>query len=121
QFHNNTMDGGGTFMGFSGSPIQVLSGAFIGSLRNNVFYNFATLSDLPMLSGDYGESTNPPLQRLRYADYNDFYNPDAPNQLNYGLGVVGKTPGSAGFGLHDLGGFQVHQNPQVSPAAIVSL
>ncbi|HLJ48142.1 MAG TPA: hypothetical protein VKU01_19140 [Bryobacteraceae bacterium] len=119
QFNNNTMDGGGTFMNFSGSPVTVLSGAFIGSLRNNVFYNFESSADMPTLTGDFGESTNPPLQRLRYADYNDFYNPDAPNQTNYGLGVVGKAPGSGGYGLHDLGGFNGHMNPKfTAPTAL---
>src|SRR5262249_26086305 len=71
QFHNNVMDGGGAFMGFSGSPVTVLDGAYIASLRNNVFYNFAGLAGGPILTGDYGESTNPPLARLRYSDYND--------------------------------------------------
>jgi hypothetical protein len=112
QFHHNVMDGGGAFMAFSGTPVAVLPGAFIGSLRNNVFYNFADLAGSPFLAGDLGESTNPPLARIRYADYNDFYNPDAPNQLNYGLGVVGTSPGTAGYGLHDLGGFNGHMNPK---------
>ena len=119
QFHNNVMDGGGTFMGFSGSPISVTSGSFIGSLRNNVFYNFASLAGGPVLAGDYNESSNPPLPRLRYSDYNDFFNPDAPNQTNYGLGVVGVAPGAAGYGLHDLGGLNGHVNPKFTqPTAI---
>jgi hypothetical protein len=112
QFHNNTMDGSGAFMNFYGPPVRVFDGAFIGSLRNNVFFNFEGSSGEPILTGDLGESTNPPLPRLRYADYNDFYNPDAQNQLNYGLGVVGKSPGTAGYGLHDLGGFNGHANPK---------
>jgi hypothetical protein len=119
QFHNNTMDGGGRFMGFDGSPISVTSGSFMGSLRNNVIYNFAGVSGRPVLSGDYNESTNPPLARLRYSDYNDFYNPDAPNQTNYGLGVIGVAPGTAGYGLHDLGGVNGHVNPKFTqPTAI---
>src|SRR5262249_22826413 len=65
QFHNNTMDGGGTFMSFAGPPVSVLNGSFIGSLRNNVIYNYAGLTGLPMIAGDLGESTNPPLPRLR--------------------------------------------------------
>jgi chitodextrinase len=119
QFNNNTMDGSGPFMGFSGAPLRVFSDSFVGSLRNNVFYNFAGLANEPVLAGDQGESTNPALVRLRYADYNDFYNPDAPNQTNYGLGVVGKTPGTAGYGQHDLGGFNGHANPKFSaPTAL---
>ncbi|HEY1339874.1 MAG TPA: Ig-like domain-containing protein, partial [Bryobacteraceae bacterium] len=119
QFHNNVLDGGGPFMMFSGKPIEVTAGSFIGSLRNNVFYNFASLAGQPALAGDLGESTNPPLPRLRYADYNDFYNPAAPNQTNYGLGVVGLAPGAAGYGMHDLGGFNGHMNPKfVQPTAI---
>ncbi|HTS24238.1 MAG TPA: Ig-like domain-containing protein, partial [Bryobacteraceae bacterium] len=111
QFHNNTMDGGGTFMAFSGSPISVTSGSFVSSFRNNVIYNYAGLDGRPMLSGEYNESTNPPLPRLRYADYNDFFNPDAPNQTNYGLSVIGVSPGAAGYGQHDAGGFNGHVNP----------
>ncbi|MBZ5595204.1 MAG: hypothetical protein LAP39_23415 [Acidobacteriia bacterium] len=111
QFHNNVMDGGGAFMMFYGPPISIENGSFIGSLRNNVFYNFATQTG-SALSGASGESTNPPLPRLRYADYNDFYNPNAVNQASYGLGVVGKSPGAAGFGLHDLGGFNGQVNPK---------
>ena len=112
QFHNNTMDGGGTFMSFSGSPISVTDGSFISSFRNNVIYNYAGLDGRPMLSGEYNESTNPPLARLRYADYNDFFNPAAPNQVNYGLSVIGASPGAAGYGQHDAGGFNGHANPQ---------
>jgi hypothetical protein len=119
QFHHNVMDGGGTFMGFSGSPISVTSGSFMGSVRNNVFYNFASLAGGPVLAGDYNESSNPPLPRLRYSDYNDFFNPDAPNQTNYGLGVIGVTPGAAGYGMHDLGGLNGHVNPKFTqPTAI---
>lgn len=106
-------------MGFSGSPISVTSGSFIGSLRNNVFYNFASLAGGPVLAGDFDESTNTPLLRLRYSNYNDFFNPDAPNQTNYGLGVVGVTPGAAGYGMHDLGGLNGHVNPKFTqPTAI---
>ena len=118
QFHNNVMDGGGTFMKFYGAPVSVGSGSFMGSLRNNVFYNFASQVG-PRRCRRIGESTNPPLPRLRYSDYNDFYNPDAANQTNYGLGVVGLAPGSAGYGLHDLGGFNGHMNPKFTqPTAL---
>jgi fibronectin type III domain protein len=112
------MDGGGTFMTFYGSPISVESGSFIGSFRNNVLYNFATQTG-PVLAGSIGESTNPPLQRLRYADYNDFFNPDASDQTNYGLGVVGIAPGASGYGMHDAGGFNGHADPKfVQPTTI---
>src|SRR6185436_14722049 len=80
---------------------------------------FASPFGGPALSGALGESTNPPLQRLRYSDYNAFYSPAAPNQTNYGLGVVGLAPGAAGYGMHDLGGFNGHMNPRfVQPTAI---
>src|SRR5262249_2380545 len=115
----NTWDGGGLTMLFSGVPVTVGQGSFIGSLRNNVFYNFASQVDSPVLSGQLGESTNPPLPRLRYADYNDFYNPNASNQTNYGLSVIGLAPGAAGYGMHDLGGFNGHANPKFTqPTAI---
>ena len=118
QFHNNSMDGGGTFMTFYGSPISVESGAFIGSFRNNVIYNFATQTR-PAIAGSIGESTSPPPERLRYADYNDFFNPDASDQTNYGLSVVGHAAGTSGYGMHDLGGFNGHADPNfVQPTAI---
>ena len=119
QFYNNVMDGGGTFMQFTGTPVSIGAGSFMGSLRNNVFYNFASRIGSPALSGALGESTNPPLQRLRYSDYNDFFNPDADNQTNYGLGVVGLNPGSAGYGLHDLGGFNGHMNPKFTQPTVL--
>jgi hypothetical protein len=119
QFYNNVMDGGGTFMQFTGAPISVSSGSFLGSLRNNVFYNFASRIGTPALGGAQGESTSPPLLRLRYSDYNDFFNPDADNQTNYGLGVVGLSPGSAGYGQHDLGGFNGHVNPRFTQPTVL--
>jgi hypothetical protein len=119
QFHNNTLDGGGTTMLFYGVPITVGNGSFIGSLRNNVFYNFASQTDSPVLSGSPGESTNPPLARLRYSDYNDFFNPNAVNQTNYGLGVVGIAPGAAGYGMHDLGGLNGHVNPKFTQPTVL--
>ena len=119
QFYNNVMDGGGTFMQFTGTPVSIGAGSFMSSLRNNVFYNFASQIGSPALSGELGESTNPPLQRLRYSDYNDFFNPDADNQTNYGLGVVGLSPGSAGYGLHDLGGFNGHMNPKFTQPTVL--
>jgi hypothetical protein len=112
QFHNNTMDGSGTFMAFNGSPISVTAGSFIGSFHNNVIYNYAGLDGRPALSGEYNEFTNPPLARLRYADYNDFFNPDAPNQTNYGLSVIGVAAGAAGYGQHDAGGLHGQANPK---------
>ncbi|HKA01760.1 MAG TPA: Ig-like domain-containing protein [Candidatus Solibacter sp.] len=119
QFHNNTMDGGGTFMSFSGPPVSVLAGSFLGSLRNNVIYNYAGLTGDPVIAGDLGESTNPPLARMRYADYNAFYNPDAPNQTNYGLGVIGLAPGAAGYGMHDAGGFNGHVSPKFTNPTVL--
>ena len=119
QFYNNVMDGGGTFMQFTGVPISVSGGSFLSSLRNNVFYNFASHIGTPALGGAQGESTTPPLERLRYSDYNDFFNPDADNQTNYGLGVVGLSPGSAGYGLHDLGGFDGHMNPKFTQPTVL--
>jgi hypothetical protein len=119
QFHNNVMDGGGSFMAFYGNPMSVTSGSFLGSLRNNAFYNFASLAGGPAVAGALGESMNPAPQRLRYADYNAFFSPGAPNQTNYGLAVVGKTPGSAGFGLHDAGGFNGQVNPMFTQATAI--
>jgi hypothetical protein len=71
------------------------------------------------VAGSIGESTTPPPPRLRYADYNDFFNPDAADQTNYGLSVAGVAPGTPGFGMHDVGGFNGRVNPNFTqPTAV---
>jgi hypothetical protein len=114
DFHNNTWDGGGQTMEWYGAVLAVTPGSFVASLRNNIFANFALLTGFPVVAGSFGESLNPPPQRLRSADYNLFFNPQAQSPVNYGLAVVGKSPGSAGFGLHDLGGFGQQLDPQLA-------
>src|SRR5262249_40467260 len=40
-------------------------------------------------------------------------------QTNYGLGVVGISPGAAGYGLHDLGGLNGHVNPKFTQPTVL--
>ena len=98
EIWNNVFDGCGTL---PVPGIGVGKGAFVKSLRNNVFCN---LLGKGMVAGGWNEKPATPLvERLGYADYNCFFNPDAPVRDNYAVGVVGKTERTdAGFALNDL-------------------
>ena len=116
QFHNNVMDGGGTFMGFAGSPVSVTAGSFIGSLRNNVFYNFAGLAGGPVLAGDLGESTNPPLSAASLFRLQRLLQSRRAQPDELRIGRRWDRAGAAGYGMHDLGGFNGHVNPKFTAA-----
>jgi ferric-dicitrate binding protein FerR (iron transport regulator) len=118
EIWNNTFDAGGT-MNVPG--LEMNSGGFVKSLRNNVYYNFGhqekfIRSAQAMVRPVWTEPlTDPPPVQLGYADYNAFYSPLAKVKRNYALGVQGKTERKdAGFAYHDLppGGAP---NDQVDP------
>jgi len=98
EIWNNVFDGCGTL---PVPGIGVSKGAFVKSLRNNVFFN---LLGKAMVGPSWDEKTVTPLpERLGYSDYNLFYNPDAPTRDNYAVGVAGKTERKdAGFALNDV-------------------
>jgi hypothetical protein len=89
--------------------IEVAEGAFVKSLRNNVFCNFAH-SDryykrpqgmIRAAWNDEGADEKSP--RLGYADYNLFHNPKTKTPRNYLLSVEGKAERKdAGFGRNDV-------------------
>jgi hypothetical protein len=83
--------------------------AFVKSLRNNVFYNFAHGEKYykrpqAMIRATWNdEPAEEKPARLGYADYNLFHSPRAKSQRNYLLSVSGKTERKeAGFGLNDV-------------------
>jgi hypothetical protein len=111
EIYNNTFDGG---QGFVGPVLAVGPGVTIASVRNNLFYDLYT--NWPWGNGvirpSWGEtlSGSPPRpssdpDRMTYANYNAFYNPNATaGTINYAIGVDGATYGSAAFGSGDVNG-----------------
>jgi hypothetical protein len=106
----NTFDGGGNALAWRDAVIHVAFGSILGSLRANVFTNDSDGS--PLLATPAYDPTPTQIDRLAYADYNDVWNPLAPNRPLYGLGVVGRRLGQPGFGGHDLGGANGQANPR---------
>jgi hypothetical protein len=105
EFYNNTLDAGGTTMRATGPAVAIDKGCFLGSLRSNAIYGF------PYFRNDGGaaavrpgalEGVVPPPVRLGYADYNLFYNPEAPQPRNYSVSVQGHSVRTDGFGGHDV-------------------
>lgn len=106
EIWNNTFDAGGT-MNVPG--VEVNPEAFVKSLRNNVFHNFAHgeryIKGAQAMVRPSWQETIPADKpdRLGYADYNLFHSPAARVRKNYALAVAGKTERKdAGFGLNDL-------------------
>ncbi|OAI45210.1 hypothetical protein AYO44_13050 [Planctomycetaceae bacterium SCGC AG-212-F19] len=106
EVFNNVFDGGDRL---DVPGIEVAPKAFVKSVRNNVFFNFAHKEKYykmpqamirPLWNDDTGSDKAP---RLGYADYNLFYNPKVKAPRNYLLSVAGKEERKdAGFGLNDI-------------------
>ncbi len=106
EVFNNVFDGGGWM---DVPAVEVAPGAFVKSLRNNVFYNFGhreryykgAQAMVRASWNDEAADQKPP--RLGYADYNLFYSPRVKAPVNYRLSVPGKAERKdAGFGLNDV-------------------
>jgi hypothetical protein len=106
EIFNNVFDGGGRL---DVPAVEVSPGAFVKSLRNNVFYNFAHKERyykgpqgmVRAAWNDPAADTKPP--RLGYADYNLFCSPKAKVPRNYLLSVAGRVERQdAGFGRNDV-------------------
>jgi hypothetical protein len=102
EIWNNTFDAGGTM---SVPGVEVNAEAFVKSLRNNVFFNFAhgeryIKGAQAMVRPSWQETLPAALpDRLGYADYNLFQG----GRKNYALSVAGKAERKdAGFGLNDV-------------------
>lgn len=106
EIFNNVFDGGGRL---NVPAIEVAPKAFVKSVRNNVFYNFAhtekyykrSQAMIRMSWNDDSGEDKP--ARLGYADFNLFYSPGAKMTRNYLLSVPGKRERTdAGFGRNDI-------------------
>ena len=106
EIFNNVFDGGGRL---DVPGIEVAPKAFVKSVRNNVFFNFAHKDKyykrpqamIRMAWNDEPAEDKP--ARLGYADYNLFFSPGSKWKRNYLLSVAGKTERKdAGFGLNDV-------------------
>ena len=106
EIFNNVFDGGGRL---DVPAIEVSPKAFVKTLRNNVFYNFAHSEKyfkrpqamIRMSWNDEPAEEKP--ARLGYADYNLFYSPGAKARRNYLLSVPGKRERlDDGFGRSDV-------------------
>jgi hypothetical protein len=105
EIFNNVFDGGGRL---DVPAIEVAPKAFVKSVRNNVFFNFAHKTQyykrpqamIRMIWNDEPEEEKP--ARLGYADHNLFFNPGVKSPRNYLLSVPSKTERKdAGFGRND--------------------
>src|SRR4029077_6987402 len=76
SFYNNTVDAGGTKLGWFDNPFVALMGGTnkLTSLRNNIFTGFAYQRSYPVVDSATVSS----------ADYNCFYNPDTTTLTHYG-------------------------------------
>lgn len=106
EIFNNVFDGGGRL---DVPAIEVASKAFVKSVRNNVFCNFAhnekyyKRPQAMIRTAWNDEPAKEKPARLGYADYNLFHSPSAKSKRNYLLSVEGKTERKdAGFGLNDI-------------------
>jgi hypothetical protein len=104
EIYNNTFDGCGIF---DPPGVEVCEKGFVKSLRNNAFCNmrlpkYFTLPPAVVRPSWQEKEVSDP-DRLGYADYNLFHNPDAKNPKHYTLSVAGKTQRKdAGFALNDV-------------------
>jgi hypothetical protein len=106
EVFNNVFDGGGRL---NVPAIEVAPRAFVKSVRNNVFYNFAhgekyfkrPQAMIRMSWNDEPAEEKP--ARLGYADFNLFYSPAAKAARNYLLSVAGKRERlDDGIGRNDI-------------------
>jgi hypothetical protein len=103
---NNVFDGGSRL---DVPAVEVAPQAFVKSVRNNVFFNFAhkdryykrPQAMIRTIWNDEPAEEKP--ARLGYADYNLFFNPGVKSPRNYLLSVPNKTERKdAGFGRNDV-------------------
>jgi MYXO-CTERM domain-containing protein len=112
NIYNNTLDGGGKVANLGVPAIHAGQGRLIERVSSNAITNFVIPSGYAAVSSTDDETqydTNPPPgdARMHFADYNLFYNPDAPSQVDYSIkvepdDVTPITKGSAGFAMHDV-------------------
>ncbi len=105
EVFNNTFDGGGPLRRFTGPALSVDGDSFLDSLRSNVFMRFpheVADGSTATVRAPLTEGSAPPPERIGYADYNSFFNPDAVPPHNYALAVAGLAErNDPGFALND--------------------
>jgi len=99
SFYNNTVDAGGTMLGWFNGAFVPASSYQLTSVRNNVFTGFAYQNQT-----SFCEAAS-----VAAADYNDFYNPDTTKLAHYA---------DSGLGAHDLGG-GADTNPKFAQTRMV--
>jgi hypothetical protein len=100
SFYNNTVDVGGTKLGWFNWAFVPASSSQLTSLRNNVFTGFAHQMPASLIeAGTVGA-----------ADYNAFYNPDTTATLTHYA--------DSGMGAHDVGG-GANTDPKFAQARVV--
>ena len=99
SFYNNTVDAGGTKLGWFNGAFVPSSSFQLTSMRNNVFTGFAFQNQT-----SFAEAGS-----VAAADYNDFYNPDTTKLTHYA---------DSGLGAHDLGG-GADTDPKFAQARVV--
>jgi hypothetical protein len=99
SFYNNTVDAGGTKLGWFNGAFVPVSSFQLTSLRNNVFTGFAFQNPTSIVEAG----------AVAAADYNAFYNPDTTMLTRYA---------DSGMGTHDLGG-GANTDPKFSQARVV--
>jgi hypothetical protein len=99
SFYNNTVDAGGTKLGWFNGAFVPSSSFQLTSMRNNVFTGFAYQNQT-----SFAEAGS-----VAAADYNDFYNPDTSKLTHYA---------DSGMGAHDLGG-GADTDPKFAQARVV--
>jgi hypothetical protein len=111
NIYNNTFDGGGKVGNLGVPAIHAKQGLLIERVHSNAITNFVIQSSFAAVSklgpDTYEDNPPPGDTRMHYADYNLFYNPDSPSQVDYSIAVEpdDKTPlvkGSDGFAKHDV-------------------
>jgi hypothetical protein len=106
EIFNNVFDGGHWM---DVPAIEVAEKAFVKSVRNNVFCNFAHRDRYykkpqGMIRATWNDETSDPKPpRLGYADYNLFHSPQTKTPRNYLLSVADKAERrDPGFGRNDV-------------------
>src|ERR1041385_4799573 len=111
NIYNNTFDGGGKIGDLGVPAIHAKQGLLIERVHSNAITNFVIQSSFAAVSklgpDTYEDNPPPGDTRMHYADYNLFYNPDSPSQVDYSIAVEpdDKTPlvkGSDGLAKHDV-------------------
>jgi hypothetical protein len=85
SFYNNTIDMGGTAVGWHYDSFTYSGGSTLTSIRNNVFTGFNFFNPVTVIASGSTQS----------ADYNAWYNPDSVSYTRYASGS---------FGAHDIAG-----------------